>query len=42
MSNPEALAASDQEYLRLQSLVLDAKIIAKTAIGGGAGDKVRN
>lgn len=42
MSDPEVLAASDQEYLRLQSLVLDAKIIVRTALGGGAGDKVRS
>lgn len=42
MSDPEALAASDQEYLRLQLLVLDARIIAKTQVNGSAGDKVRN
>ena len=41
MSNPEALAASDEEYLRLQSLLLDVKIIVRTGLGGGSGDKVR-
>ena len=42
MSDPVELAASDRQYLDLQSLVLDAKIIVRTALGGGSGDRVRS
>ncbi len=41
MSDPEALAVSDGQYLRLQSLALDAAIIVRTALGGGGGDRLR-
>lgn len=40
MSDPAGLALCDREYLQLQSLVLDAKIILQTATGAGSGDKV--
>lgn len=40
MSDPAGLALCDREYLQLQSLVLDAKIILQTARGAGSGDKV--
>ena len=40
MSNPEKLAIWDEKYLKLQSLILDVKIIIATAIGRGGGDKV--
>jgi lipopolysaccharide/colanic/teichoic acid biosynthesis glycosyltransferase len=40
MSNPVGLAACDREYLQLQSLLLDTKIILQTARGAGAGDNV--
>lgn len=42
MSNPAGLAQCDREYLQLQSLVLDTKLIVKTATGAGSGDKVRS
>lgn len=41
MSTPNQLAISDAEYLKLQSLVLDCKIIMQTALGKGGGDKIR-
>lgn len=41
MSDPAGLARCDREYLQLQSLVLDTKIIVETATGAGSGDKVR-
>jgi len=41
MSTPNQLAISDSEYLKLQSLVLDGKIMVQTALGKGSGDKVR-
>lgn len=40
MSEPSALARCDREYLQLQSVILDAKIIVQTAIGAGSGDKI--
>jgi lipopolysaccharide/colanic/teichoic acid biosynthesis glycosyltransferase len=42
MSDPQGLAAWDERYLALQSLVLDMKILVATATGGGRGDRVRN
>lgn len=41
MSNPERLARTDAEYVALQSMLLDIKIVFKTLIGKGAGDRVR-
>lgn len=41
MSTPEQLAASDADYLHLQSLVLDGQIMLQTALGKGGGDKLR-
>lgn len=41
MSDPERLARVDAEYIKLQSLLLDVKLIFKTVSGGGQGDKVR-
>ncbi len=41
MSTPETLAARDAEYIALQSLPLELKIILATATGGGQGDRVR-
>jgi lipopolysaccharide/colanic/teichoic acid biosynthesis glycosyltransferase len=41
MSTPNQLAVSDAEYLKLQSLVLDCKIMVQTALGKGGGDKIR-
>lgn len=40
MSDPAGLAACDREYLQLQSLLLDLKIILQTARGAGSGDNV--
>ncbi len=40
MSDPTGLAACDREYLLLQSLLLDLKIILQTARGAGSGDNV--
>ncbi len=42
MSDPKHLAELDAEYLDLQSLILDIKIILATIIGRGQGDKVRH
>ena len=42
MSEPERLATVDQEYVALQSLPLDLKIILKTVTGSGQGDKIAN
>lgn len=39
MSNPERLGRYDEKYLKLQSLLLDIKIIIATALGRGQGDK---
>ncbi|CAN7220261.1 sugar transferase [Devosia sp. LjRoot16] len=41
MSTPEALAASDADYLHLQSIILDGQILALTALGKGGGDRLR-
>lgn len=41
MSRPDELARCDQEYVALQSLLLDLKIIIATARGKGQGDRVR-
>jgi lipopolysaccharide/colanic/teichoic acid biosynthesis glycosyltransferase/uncharacterized protein YbjT (DUF2867 family) len=40
MSEPQKLADLDARYGRLQSLVLDIKIIMATALGRGGGDNV--
>lgn len=40
MSDPAGLAACDREYLQLQALLLDVKIILQTARGAGSGDNV--
>jgi len=42
MSDPERLAESDAEYLRAMSLGTDLRLIARTVLGGGRGDRVRN
>ena len=41
MSNPILLARWDAQYIALQSLLLDIKIIVGTFVGRGQGDKVR-
>jgi lipopolysaccharide/colanic/teichoic acid biosynthesis glycosyltransferase len=41
MSEPQLLARNDGTYLRLRSLALDARILAATLLGRGAGDRVR-
>lgn len=40
MRDPVRLALWDARYLKLQSLLLDIKIILATALGGGHGDRV--
>lgn len=40
MSDPAGLALCDREYLQLQSLLLDIKIILQTARGAGGGDNL--
>ena len=40
MSEPESLVEWDRRYTALRSLVLDIKLILKTAKGGGQGDRV--
>jgi len=40
MSEPVRLAKLDQEYIALQTLPFDLKIIIKTVTGSGQGDKV--
>lgn len=40
MSRPQELAQSDYIYTKLQSLVLNLKIILQTAFGHGRGDRV--
>lgn len=41
MSDPDLLAMWDERYIRLQSLLLDIKIVIRTFLGGGAGDRIR-
>lgn len=41
MSDPERLARRDAEYVALQSLLLDLRLMLATATGGGQGDRVR-
>lgn len=40
MSDPTRLAKCDARYVRLQSLLLDIKLIVQTALGRGGGDRV--
>ncbi|UXN74086.1 sugar transferase [Devosia sp. A8/3-2] len=40
MSEPQRLAALDYRYGRLQSVILDIRIILATALGRGGGDNV--
>ncbi len=40
MSHPHALAQCDYRYMKLQSLILNVRIIIATALGRGAGDRV--
>ncbi len=40
MSDPVHLAKWDERYLKLQSLLLDLKILIQTASGRGKGDKI--
>lgn len=42
MSDPVRLARLDAEYVALQTLLLDLKIVLATATGSGQGDKVRD
>lgn len=42
MSTPHYLSCVDAEYVSLQSIALDVKIIISTAFGRGQGDKVAN
>lgn len=41
MSDPNKLASSDKTYLEKQSFILDLRIIIKTVLGRGQGDKIR-
>lgn len=41
MSDPDKLALSDRVYLEQKSLGLDLKIIIKTVLGRGQGDKIK-
>lgn len=41
MSDPVHLARWDQRYLKLQSLLLDLKLIIQTGLGKGRSDKIR-
>jgi lipopolysaccharide/colanic/teichoic acid biosynthesis glycosyltransferase len=41
MSAPEELAASDANYLELQSIALECQIMVQTLRGKGGGDRVR-
>lgn len=41
MSDPDLLAKTDAEYIALQSTLLDIKIILRTLLGGGKGDKIK-
>jgi lipopolysaccharide/colanic/teichoic acid biosynthesis glycosyltransferase len=40
MSDPARLAKCDARYVRLQSLLLDIRLIISTALGRGNGDRV--
>lgn len=42
MSNPVRLAQQDAIYLNTQSLIGDIKLLLRTLVGGGSGDKVRD
>jgi lipopolysaccharide/colanic/teichoic acid biosynthesis glycosyltransferase len=42
MSEPGRLAEVDAAYMKQQSFVLDLLLIARTATGGGRGDRVRS
>lgn len=42
MSDPVLLAKTDAQYIALQSTLLDLKIIVKTLVGGGQGDKIKS
>jgi len=41
MSEPAILAEWDERYLKLQSILMDVRIILMTAMGKGGGDRVR-
>lgn len=41
MSDPVKLAKIDERYLAMRSLLLDIKIILRTFLGGGSGDKIK-
>lgn len=41
MSDPQKLALSDKTYLNKQSIFFDLKIIFKTIMGRGRGDKIK-
>jgi lipopolysaccharide/colanic/teichoic acid biosynthesis glycosyltransferase len=41
MSNPRKLSEYDQRYLHMRGLLLDFKIILRTFLGGGSGDRVK-
>ena len=40
MSDPEKLSKRDSEYIAMQSLFLDIRLIIATALGKGAGDQI--
>ena len=42
MSDPVRLADADHAYLRRMSVGSDLRMIVKTAIGGGSGDRLRD
>lgn len=41
MSDPKSLGRWDEQYLKLQSLLLDLKIIIATGLGKGGGDSIK-
>ena len=42
MSTPDELAEADSRYIHDRSFLGDLKIIARTVLGGGAGDALKN
>lgn len=42
MSDPELLAKTDEEYMKLRTLPLDFKILLQTFLGRGNGDRVKD
>jgi len=42
MSDPARLAETDAEYLQSRGLAFDLRILWRTALGGGGGDRVKS